>query len=83
MNRRELIQLAIMTGAAAIPLRALAQSGEDWAERKKERTFVVWILHYEVGSRPYHFLHGNPTSSYLWRNVIPHLEHLGRCIAPI
>lgn len=28
------------------------------------------------------FLHGNPTSSYLWRNVIPLLEHQGRCIAP-
>ncbi|MDH3687842.1 MAG: haloalkane dehalogenase, partial [Myxococcales bacterium] len=27
-------------------------------------------------------LHGNPTSSYLWRNVIPHLEPLGRCLAP-
>src|SRR5207302_8629346 len=27
-------------------------------------------------------LHGNPTSSYLWRNVIPHLEGLGRCVAP-
>ena len=31
---------------------------------------------------PIVFLHGNPTSSYLWRNVIPHLEELGRCIAP-
>lgn len=28
------------------------------------------------------FLHGNPTSSYLWRNIMPHVEHLGRCIAP-
>lgn len=28
------------------------------------------------------FLHGNPTSSYLWRNVIPHLSGLGRCVAP-
>jgi len=28
------------------------------------------------------FLHGNPTSSYLWRNIVPHVEHLGRCIAP-
>lgn len=28
------------------------------------------------------FLHGNPTSSYLWRNVIPHLAGQGRCIAP-
>ncbi len=28
------------------------------------------------------FLHGNPTSSYLWRNVIPHVQPLARCIAP-
>ncbi|MDQ3933321.1 MAG: haloalkane dehalogenase [Actinomycetota bacterium] len=28
------------------------------------------------------FLHGNPTSSYLWRNVIPHVADQGRCIAP-
>ena len=28
------------------------------------------------------FLHGNPTSSYLWRNVMPHLAEQGRCIAP-
>jgi haloalkane dehalogenase len=28
------------------------------------------------------FLHGNPTSSYLWRNVIPHVEPGARCLAP-
>jgi haloalkane dehalogenase len=28
------------------------------------------------------FLHGNPTSSYLWRNVMPEVAALGRCIAP-
>ncbi len=31
---------------------------------------------------PIVLIHGNPTSSYLWRNVIPHLEDLGRCLAP-
>jgi haloalkane dehalogenase len=31
---------------------------------------------------PIVFLHGNPTSSYLWRNVWPHCESLGRCLAP-
>ena len=31
---------------------------------------------------PVVLLHGNPTSSYLWRNVIPYLQDLGRCIAP-
>ncbi|MFC1824969.1 haloalkane dehalogenase [Thermodesulfobacteriota bacterium] len=30
---------------------------------------------------PILFVHGNPTSSYLWRNVIPHLTGSGRCIA--
>ncbi|EXJ53361.1 uncharacterized protein A1O5_13401 [Cladophialophora psammophila CBS 110553] len=28
------------------------------------------------------FVHGNPTSSYIWRNVIPHLSPIARCIAP-
>jgi haloalkane dehalogenase len=37
----------------------------------------------DVGEgRPIVFLHGNPTSSYLWRNVIPHVAALGRCLAP-
>ena len=31
---------------------------------------------------PIVFLHGNPTSSYLWRNIIPHVSDLGRCLAP-
>jgi haloalkane dehalogenase len=34
------------------------------------------------GGRSIVFLHGNPTSSYLWRNVIPHVSDRGRCIAP-
>ncbi|MGH1492988.1 MAG: alpha/beta fold hydrolase, partial [Acidimicrobiales bacterium] len=28
------------------------------------------------------FLHGNPTSSYLWRDIIPHVSGQARCIAP-
>jgi haloalkane dehalogenase len=36
----------------------------------------------EGQSDPIVFLHGNPTFSYLWRNVIPHVLSLGRCIAP-
>jgi haloalkane dehalogenase len=31
---------------------------------------------------PIVFLHGNPSSSYLWRNVMPHAEGLGRLVAP-
>jgi haloalkane dehalogenase len=41
-------------------------------------------MHYvEAGSGdPIVLLHGNPTSSFLWRNVIPRLESEGRCLAP-
>lgn len=41
-------------------------------------------IHYiEAGhGDPILFLHGMPASSYLWRNVMPHLVGLGRCIAP-
>lgn len=41
-------------------------------------------MHYvdEGSGDPVLFLHGNPTSSYLWRNIIPHLTPLARCIAP-
>src|ERR1700751_2589562 len=31
---------------------------------------------------PIVLLHGNPTSSYLWRNVLPYVQPLGRCIVP-
>jgi haloalkane dehalogenase len=31
---------------------------------------------------PIVFLHGNPTWSYLWRNIIPYAVSLGRCLAP-
>lgn len=41
------------------------------------------MAYIEVGEgEPILFLHGNPTSSYLWRNVIPHVQEQGRCIAP-
>ncbi len=35
-----------------------------------------------AGDPVFLFLHGNPTSSYLWRNVMPEVAGLGRCLAP-
>ena len=52
-------------------------------EKKSKTIFGKQMAYVEVGDGdPIVFLHGNPTSSYLWRNVIPYLEKLGRCIAP-
>ena len=41
-------------------------------------------IHYvdEGTGDPILFLHGNPTSSYLWRNIIPYAAKVGRAIAP-
>lgn len=53
--------------------------------RRVERIAVgdVEMAYAEAGSgRPIVFVHGNPTSSYLWRDVIPHVVDLGRCVAP-
>jgi haloalkane dehalogenase len=55
-----------------------------FSDQKQRRQVLGRQMAYmEVGKGdPIVFLHGNPTSSYLWRNVLPHLQPLGRCIAP-
>src|SRR5215831_16337171 len=52
-------------------------------QKQRRRALDREMAYVEAGeSDPIVLLHGNPTSSYLWRNVIPHLQPLGRCIAP-
>ncbi|MCG7574349.1 haloalkane dehalogenase [Phaeobacter sp. CNT1-3] len=53
-------------------------------DRKKFATVKGKQMAYieEGTGDPIVFLHGNPTSSYLWRNVMPHLSGMGRLIAP-
>ncbi|MGJ8689758.1 MAG: haloalkane dehalogenase [Gammaproteobacteria bacterium] len=88
-NRRKLIQAVALAGtAAALPLalnsqKAHAQESSWAAKKKKVQVRGLDMAYYEGGTGdPIVFLHGNPTSSYLWRNIIPHVQHLGRCIAP-
>jgi haloalkane dehalogenase len=88
INRRHALGMAAATALAASsiaawPATARAQATR-WRNRKKKvRVRGLEMAYYEAGrGDPIVFLHGNPTSSYLWRNVIPHVEHLGRCIAP-
>ena len=58
-------------------------SVNDSHPRKRITAGGVDISYVDTGSgNPIVFLHGNPTSSYLWRNIIPHLEFSGRCLAP-
>lgn len=58
-------------------------SADERYAKKRIKVFGLSMAYVEAGAGdPIVFLHGNPTSSYLWRNVIPHLEQQGRCIAP-
>jgi len=60
-----------------------AISAADWYERRRHRVLDSHISYVEVGvGDPIVLLHGNPTSSYLWRNVIARLDGSGRCLAP-
>ena len=58
-------------------------SAHDPYPRKRLAVLDSEIAYVDTGAGdPIVFLHGNPTSSYLWRNVIPQVERLGRCLAP-
>lgn len=84
----------LLTGASAL---ALSQSLPDGTQAQgggaisaadphpRRRTAVLdaEMSYVDVGTGdPVVFLHGNPTSSYLWRNVVPHVSGFRRCLAP-
>lgn len=58
-------------------------STEDMAFCKYVSVLNTQMAYVDVGhGDPIVFLHGNPTPSYLWRNIIPYLLPFGRCLAP-
>ena len=60
-----------------------AISTEDASYRKRVNVLDTNMAYVDVGEGdPIVFLHGNPTPSYLWRNIIPHVLPYGRCLAP-
>ncbi len=58
-------------------------STEEISYRKYLPILGTTMAYVDAGAGdPIVFLHGNPTPSYLWRNIIPHLLPFGRCLAP-
>ncbi|KAL6819804.1 alpha/beta-hydrolase [Trichoderma camerunense] len=56
-------------------------------EKKKAQVLGSHMAYVDVGTSSSSgpvavFLHGNPTSSYLWRNIFPHVAKNTRCIVP-
>jgi haloalkane dehalogenase len=55
----------------------------DPHQRRRVAVLDTEMSYVDVGQgEPIVFLHGNPTSSYLWRNIIPYVSEYGRCLAP-
>lgn len=81
---------ALAAAGAALPEDAAARvpagsgSGATWRAGKRYEMVRGLRMAYHTSGRgdPIVLLHGNPTSSYLWRRVVPPLQALGRCIAP-
>jgi haloalkane dehalogenase len=61
----------------------MSLSANDPHPRSRVAVLGTEMSYVDTGSGdPVVFLHGNPTSSYLWRNVIPPVADLARCLAP-
>lgn len=64
-------------------MQAMTIPTVDPRPRRRARVLDTEMAYVDTGrGDPVVFLHGNPTSSYLWRNVIPHVEGMRRCLAP-
>jgi haloalkane dehalogenase len=82
--------LALVSASTASTLANEAHSMTDVAispadshPRRRIQVLDTEISYVDTGQGdPIVFLHGNPTYSYLWRNVIPHVSGFGRCLAP-
>lgn len=86
LSRREVALGSLSAGLTASCASVEVLQGAEAFRAAKKFALTgggVRMAYFEAGrGAPIVLLHGNPTSSYLWRNVIPHLAGLGRCIAP-
>ena len=78
LNRRTILTAMTAVGAGIVSgvTSTPTQAAKSWKAQKKFANVLGKKMAYiERGEgRPIVFVHGNPTSSYLWRNVIPHVE---------
>jgi haloalkane dehalogenase len=65
-----------------VELAVVLSAADPWP-RTRVRVLDTELAYVDTGEgAPVVFLHGNPTSSYLWRNVITHVVPVARCLAP-
>ena len=83
MNRRDFLSTTAAAASVTLvaPLPSFATEGP--IEKSKMTVLGQKMAFVDQGTgRPVVFLHGNPTSSYLWRNIMPYVSDTHRAIAP-
>ncbi|WDE06149.1 haloalkane dehalogenase [Thalassomonas viridans] len=83
MNYKTILK-GLLTATLLLTLSAKNSQANEYAFEKKSMQVMGHKIAYidEGKGRPVVFLHGNPTSSYLWRNIIPYVSGKYRAIAP-
>jgi haloalkane dehalogenase len=75
--------ISFSTATRGEPAPAAEPDGPDHLPRRRIKVLDTEISYIDTGSgEPVVFLHGNPTWSYQWRNIIPHVSPYARCLAP-
>jgi len=83
LSRRTLLQSAAGLAMTSIGERGLADTAVRFTRKNYLPINGIPMAYVEVGEGDsIVFMHGNPTSSYLWRNIMPRAESFGRLIAP-
>lgn len=83
MNVKTLLKGLVTTAAVLALSGKPALASETAYEKKTARVMGQQMAYIDEGrGRPVVFLHGNPTSSYLWRNILPYVAKDYRVIAP-
>lgn len=75
-------------GVSLTPVRGISAAAQAVLDTRQKTDILESYMSYldTKGTSPCDhtvlFLHGNPTSAYLWRNIIPHVQGIARCVAP-
>ena len=83
MDRRGFLKSSAAVAAAAVLSLPTLKAEAAQLQKSKRKILGNDIAYFDRGEgRPVVFLHGNPTSSHLWRDIIPYVTHTHRAIAP-
>jgi haloalkane dehalogenase len=75
--------IGFSTATRGEPAPTTEPDGPDHLPRRRIKVLDTEISYIDTGSgEPVVFLHGNPTWSYQWRNIVPHVSPYARCLAP-